>query len=76
MIIVLWGYDNIHTFERISWPVSSFVYIILIARLLGLFPMIVIFQKRRENIGNTVGFISCLFGFSIVWSTSPADFTT
>lgn len=77
-IIVFMGYNAIHTFERLSWPVSIFVYIVLIARLkiTGFVKMGHDSPKRSENIGNTFGFISCLFGFSTAWSTSAADFTT
>ncbi|XBW36028.1 hypothetical protein QEN19_001603 [Hanseniaspora menglaensis] len=78
MFIVFFGYDAIHTYERFSWIAVIIVYFALIARL-----SITGFVKighdspiRSENIGNTFGFISCIFGFSTAWISSAADFTT
>ena len=78
MIIVFFGYDAIHAYERLSWPAAIIVYFVLIARLkiTGFVKMGSDSAIRSENIGNTFGFISCLFGFSTAWSTSAADFTT
>lgn len=78
MIIVFFGYDAIHAYERFSWIATIVVYFALIARLkiTGFVKMGHDSPIRSENIGNTFGFISCIFGFSTAWISSAADFTT
>ena len=78
MFIVFFGYDAIHAYERFSWIATMIVYFALIARLkiTGFVKMGTDSPVRSENIGNTFGFISCIFGFSTAWISSAADFTT
>ena len=78
MTIVFFGYDVIHAYERFAWIATFIVYFTIIARLkiTGFVKMGSDSAKRSENIGNTFGFISCIFGFSTAWATSSADFTT
>ncbi|XBW36029.1 hypothetical protein QEN19_001604 [Hanseniaspora menglaensis] len=78
MTIVFFGYNVIHAYERFAWIATFIVYFAIIARLkiTGFVKMGHDSPKRSENIGNTFGFISCIFGFSTAWATSAADFTT
>ena len=78
MIIVFFGYDAIHLYERFSWIAVIIVYFALIARLkiTGFVKNGSDSPKRSENVANTFGFISCIFGFSTAWISSAADFTT
>lgn len=76
MIISIFGYKIIHTYEKYSWVPNFAVFLVIIARLSHSNSFVMNSDNLGADVGNVLSFGSVVFGFAAGWTTYASDYTT